>query len=80
MRLPRLPARNADRTVSGRLLEGPSALLSSSAYRLELQSAGALMPGLALADLAHILALLDQGILPPGPAREIGRASCRERV
>jgi argininosuccinate lyase len=57
--------------VSGRLLEGPSALLSSSAYRLELQSAGALMPGLALADLAHILALLDQAILPPAPARDL---------
>jgi argininosuccinate lyase len=29
------------------------------------------MPELALADLAHILALLDQGLLPPAPAREL---------
>ncbi len=58
-------------TLTGRLLEGPTVLLAASAYRLELLSARALMPELALADLAHILALLDQGLLPPAPAREL---------
>jgi argininosuccinate lyase len=56
---------------SGRLLEGPTPLVASSAYRLELQSARAIMPELTLADLAHILALLDQGLLAAEPAREL---------
>lgn len=57
--------------MRGRLLEGPTPLIARTAYRLELRSARAIMPELALADLAHILALLDQGLIPAGPAREL---------
>ncbi len=60
-----------DRTVGGRLLEGPAPQLIYSAYRLELQSAPALMPELVLADLAHILALLDGDLLPPEQGRRL---------
>jgi argininosuccinate lyase len=57
--------------VTGRLLEGPAPQVTRSAYRLELQSARALVPEIALADLAHILALREQGLLPPEAAREL---------
>ena len=57
--------------MSGRLREGPTPLVARSAYRLELGSARAIMPELALADLAHILALLDQGLIASEPALEL---------
>ncbi len=50
--------------ATGRLQEGPSQELISSAYRLELESAPVLMPELVLADLAHILVLRDTGLIP----------------
>jgi argininosuccinate lyase len=66
---PRAPVRSA--ATGGRLREGPSRELIASAYRLELQSAPALMPELVLADLAHILVLLDEGLIPLGPGKEL---------
>ncbi len=50
--------------VGGRLLEGSGPQLIHSAHRLELQSADALLPSLILADLAHILVLLDNDLVP----------------
>jgi len=55
--------------VGGRLLEGSGPQLIHSAHRLELQSAGALLPSMILADLAHVLVLLDNDLVP----REAGR-------
>jgi argininosuccinate lyase len=75
-----LPAAGAERPMSGRLREGMTPLVARSAYRLELQSAGAIMPELALADLAHVLALLDQGLVPAGPGRELLAALLDLRV
>lgn len=58
-----------DPSGAGRLLEGPAAELIHSAYRLELRSAPALLPELVLADMAHVLALLDGGLVPPEAGR-----------
>lgn len=57
--------------VGGRLLEGSGPRLIHSAHRLELQSAGALLPAMVLADLAHIVVLLDHGLVPPEPGRQL---------
>ena len=62
-------AGSAGPAVGGRLLEGSGPKLIQSAHRLELQSAGALLPAMILADLAHILVLLDHNLVP----REAGR-------
>ena len=60
--------------AGGRLREGASQELISSAYRLELESAPVIMPELALADLAHILGLLDAGLIPDAPGTDLVRA------
>lgn len=57
--------------AAGRLRQGPSQELISSAYRLELESAPVLMPELALADLAHILVLLDAQLIPSAAGRDL---------
>jgi len=57
--------------VSGRLVEGPSAELIRSAYRLELAAAPSLLPELTLADLAHVLTLLDGGHVPADAGRRL---------
>lgn len=61
----------ASPAVGGRLLEGSGAQLIHSAHRLELQSAGALLPSMILADLAHILVLLDHDLVPQEPGRRL---------
>jgi argininosuccinate lyase len=63
-----------DPSGAGRLVDGPAAELIHSAYLLELRSAPALLPELVLADLAHILALLDGGLVPPIAGRALLRA------
>jgi argininosuccinate lyase len=63
-----------DPSGAGRLVDGPAAELIHSAYLLELRSAPALLPELVLADLAHILALLDGGLVPPIAGRALIRA------
>ncbi len=60
---------SAGQALGGRLLEDSGPQLIQSAHRLELQSAGALLPAMILADLAHILVLLDHDLIP----RESGR-------
>jgi len=69
-----VPSPAPDPSGPGRLLEGPAAELIHSAYRLELRAAPALLPELVLADLAHILALLDGGLVPPEAGRALIRA------
>jgi argininosuccinate lyase len=56
---------------AGRILDGPSPELVRSAYRLELLAAPALMPELALADLASAVALIDAGCIPAEPGRRL---------
>jgi argininosuccinate lyase len=69
-----VPGPAPDPSGPGRLLEGPAAQLIHSAYRLELRAAPALLPELVLADLAHILALLDGRLIPPEAGRGLIRA------
>ena len=60
--------------TAGRLREGPSQELISSAYRLELESAPVIMPELALADLAHIVVLLEAELIPAGQGTDLVQA------
>jgi argininosuccinate lyase len=69
-----VPSQTPDPSGPGRLLEGPAAELVHSAYGLELRAAPVLLPELVLADLAHILALLDGGLVPPEAGRALIRA------
>ncbi|MDO8483781.1 MAG: lyase family protein [Candidatus Limnocylindrales bacterium] len=64
-------AGSAGSAVGGRLLEGSGPQLIHSAHRLELQSAGALLPAMILADIAHILVLLDHDLVPREPGRQL---------
>jgi argininosuccinate lyase len=64
-------AGSAGTAVGGRLLEGSGPQLIHSAHRLELQSAGALLPSMILADLAHILVLLDLDLIPREPGQQL---------
>jgi argininosuccinate lyase len=57
--------------AAGRILDGPSPELIRSAYRLELLAAPALMPELALADLASAVTLVEGGHIPDGPGRRL---------
>jgi argininosuccinate lyase len=56
---------------AGRLLEGPSPELVRSAYRVELLAARALMPELALADLASVLTNIEGGWVPEENGRRL---------
>jgi argininosuccinate lyase len=47
-----------------RLKEGPAPELMQSAFRLEINDAPILWPGLSLADLAHVIMLLEVGVVP----------------
>ena len=50
----------------GRLRSGPSPALVEAGYRLEVADAGILHEGLCLADLAHVLELVEAEVLPRG--------------
>lgn len=54
--------------AGARLAALPSANLVDSAFRAELRSARFLYEGLSYADLAHVLMLAEQQIIPPEPA------------
>jgi argininosuccinate lyase len=57
--------------AGGRLQRGPSALLVETAFRRELEYAGALYEGISYADLAHVLMLVEAGVVPEAPGREL---------
>ena len=58
----------------GRLASGPSPRLVEAGYALELADASFLHRGLSLADLAHVVELDENGLLPEG----VASALCRE--
>lgn len=60
----------------GRLASGPSARLVEAGYALELADASFLHRGLCLADLAHVVELDGNGVLPDG----VATALCRELI
>ncbi len=53
--------------------EAPAPELIEAGFRLEVADAPYLHRGLNLADMAHVLVLLEQGIAPPEPARRLLR-------
>lgn len=57
--------------AGGRLQRGPSALLVETAFRRELEYAGALYEGISYADLAHVLMLIEAGVVPAAPGRAL---------
>lgn len=57
--------------AGGRLQRGPSALLVETAFKRELEYAGALYEGISYADLAHVLMLVEAGVVPEVPGREL---------
>ena len=57
--------------TDGRISSGPAPELVSAGYALELGDAAMLHDGLYLADLAHVLGLADQGLLPLGVAEPL---------
>lgn len=57
--------------AGARLAALPSATLVESAFRAELRSARYLYEGLSYADLAHVLMLAEQRIIPAEPARAL---------
>ena len=57
--------------AGGRLRRGPSALLVETAFKRELEYAGALYEGISYADLAHVLMLVEAGVVPEAPGREL---------
>ena len=50
--------------AGGRLQSPPSAVLVETAFRRELEYADVLYEGISYADLAHVLALLEAGVVP----------------
>lgn len=56
-----------------RLREGPAAELVQAAYRREIGDAAVLWSGLDLADLAHTVMLIEQGIVPAEPGAALLR-------
>lgn len=57
--------------ASARIRRGPAPELVEAGYELELSHAPLLHRGLGLADLAHVLALAEQGVIPAAAARAL---------
>ncbi len=57
--------------ATGRVRGGPAPELVEAGYRLELDDAPLLHRGLGLADLAHVIALDEQGAIPDGETRRL---------
>ena len=55
----------------GRLAEAPSQRLVSEAFSRELNYAASLWDGISYADLAHVLMLIEQGIVPKAAGRTL---------
>jgi argininosuccinate lyase len=77
--MPRDPAPQANGTdaatqaleIGARLVEGPSERLVRTAFAKELEDQLPLFEAMGLADLSHTLILLDAGIVPAAPGREL---------
>lgn len=63
--------------VGARLERGPSERLVQTAFRRELEDQLALSEAMGRADLAHTLVMLDAGVIPPEPGRELLAALLR---
>lgn len=59
--------------AEGPLGSGPAPELVEAGYRLEVADAAILHEGLCLADLSHVLELVESGVLPQGPAAALFR-------
>ncbi|MDQ6920227.1 MAG: argininosuccinate lyase, partial [Candidatus Dormibacteraeota bacterium] len=59
------------RGEAGPAAEGPARELVDAGFALEIADAPLLHGGLNLADMAHVLALAERGIIPPDPARRL---------
>ena len=59
------------RAEAGPSAEGPAPELVEAGFALEIADAPLLHAGLNLADMAHVLVLLEQGIVPDEPARRL---------
>jgi len=57
--------------LGSRLDSGPSELLVRTGFGTEIRQAGRLHYWLGVADLAHVLALRDAGVLPEAPGRQL---------
>lgn len=57
--------------LRGRLKKGPAPELVQSANRLELSYGPALMEGMSLADIAHVVVLMETGVAPWGRGQEL---------
>ena len=60
--------------ADARIGSGPAPELVEAGYALELDDAPLLHRGLGLADLAHVIMLSEQGVVPPGDERALLRA------
>lgn len=61
----------SDSAAKGRLGQGPAPELVRSAYRWELQATAILWPGLCLADLAHVIMLMEVEVMPAAVGRRL---------
>jgi len=68
---PDRPAADDYLGLGSRLDSGPSELLVRTGFGAEIRHAGRLHYWLGVADLAHVLALWDAGVLPAGPGRRL---------
>lgn len=57
--------------LGSRFGSGPSELLVQTGFSTETRQAGYLHYWLGIADLTHVLALRDSGVLPAGPGRRL---------
>jgi argininosuccinate lyase len=76
--MPRVPDDSGRDTASGQVLEigarlraGPSQRLVQAAFRKELEAQLDLFEAMSQADLAHTLMLMESGLIPPAPGREL---------
>ncbi|ABL79419.1 MULTISPECIES: lyase family protein [unclassified Nocardioides] len=59
--------------AEARITSGPAPELIASGYTLETADAPLLHEGLGLADLAHVLALVEAGVVPASAAKDLAR-------
>ena len=57
--------------VGGRLAHGPSDKLIQTAFKQELDDQAHLFAAMGWVDIAHTLVMMDAGIVPPAPGREL---------
>ena len=57
--------------VGGRLALGPSEKLIQAAFKQELEDQAPLFDAMGQADIAHTLVMMEAGVVPPAPGREL---------